>query len=101
MATTKSKKEIVDYLWERADKSGEWAKRLTNLAIQKESSFSESELTDIYALYFTEFTADNKESLPKISRPVIDLTPSDIILESLSEIKDVNRLAEDQSPFFR
>ena len=33
MTTTKSKKEIFDYLWEWAENSGEWAKKLTKIAV--------------------------------------------------------------------
>ena len=50
MATTKSKKEILDYLWEWAENSGEWAKKLTKVAVEKESGLLESELSDIYSL---------------------------------------------------
>ena len=52
MATTKTKKQILDYLWEWAENSGEWAKKLTKLAVEKESRLSETELNEIYALYF-------------------------------------------------
>ena len=33
MATTKSKKEILDYLWEWAEDTGEWAKKLTKIVV--------------------------------------------------------------------
>lgn len=100
MATTKTKKQILDYLWEWAENSGEWAKKLTKLAVEKESRLSESELNDIYTLYFEESTSEDKELIPKIPRPEIDLTPSDIVLHSLSDIKGVNRLAENQTLYF-
>ena len=100
MATTKSKKQILDYLWEWAESSGEWAKMLTKLAIEKESSLSEKELNDIYGLYFKEAIAEDKETIPQIPRPEIDLTPSDIALHSLSNIQGVNRLAENQNLHF-
>ena len=44
MATTQSKKEILDYLWEWAGDSGEWEKKLTKIAVEKESNLSETEL---------------------------------------------------------
>ncbi len=100
MATTKSKKEILDYLWEWAESSGEWAKKLTKNTVEKESGLSETELSDIYSLFFKEITTEEKDSLPKIPRPIIDLTPSDITLHSLSDIKGVNRLAENQTLSF-
>lgn len=100
MVTTKSKKEILDYLWEWAENSGEWAKKLTKIAVEKESGLSESELNEIYSLFFKEITIDDKNTLPKTPRPVIDLTPSDITLHSLSDIKGVNRLAENQTLSF-
>ena len=100
MATTKSKKEILDYLWEWAEDSGEWAKNLTKIAVEKESGLSTTELDDIYSFFFKEITTEDKDSLPKIARPIIDLTPSDITLHSLSDIKGVNRLAENQTLSF-
>ncbi len=100
MVTTKSKKEILDYLWEWAENSGEWAKKLTKVAVEKESRLLESELNDIYSLYFKEITAEDKDSLPKTPIPDIDLTPSNIVLHSLSDIKGVNRLAEKQTLHF-
>lgn len=100
MTTTKSKKEIFDYLWEWAENSGEWAKNLTKIAVEKESGLSETELNDIYSLFFKEITFEDKNSLPKIPRPIIDLTTSDITLHSLSDIKGVNRLAENQTLSF-
>lgn len=100
MATTKSKKEILDYLWEWAENSGEWAKRLTKITVEKESGLSETELNDIYSLFFKEITSKDKDSLPKIPRPIINLTTSDIALHSLSDIKGVNRLAENQTLSF-
>ncbi len=100
MATTKSKKEILDYLWEWAENSGEWAKKLTKIAVEKESALSENELNGIYSLFFKGITTKDKESLPKSPRPIIDLTPSNMILHSLSDIKGVNRLAENQTLSF-
>ena len=57
MTTTKSKKEIFDYLWEWAENSGEWAKNLTKIAVEKESGLSETELNNIYSLFFKEITS--------------------------------------------
>ena len=98
MATTKSKKEILDYLWEWAENSGEWAKQLTKIAIEKESGLSEEELNDVYKLFFKK--AITKDKLPKIPRPIVNLEPADIALHSLSDIKGVNRLAENQTLLF-
>ena len=100
MATTTSKKEILDYLWEWAENSGEWAKKLTKIAVEKESGMSEDELNDIYALFLKEITTEDKGSFPKIPRPFFDLAPSDLTLHSLTDIKGVNRLAEGQQLLF-
>ena len=63
MGATKSKKEILDYLWEWAEKNGEWAKKLTKIAVEKESSLTDKELSDIYAFYFEEFTTEYKDKM--------------------------------------
>ncbi len=48
MATTTSKKEILDYSWEWAEIHGSWAKLLVKTVIEKETILSDDEFEGVY-----------------------------------------------------
>jgi len=96
MGTTTAKKEILDYLWEWAEKAGHWAKLLVKTVVEKEAGLSEDERKAVYNAFLQPILSQKKKALEPIKRPHLAFTPSDLTLSSMSEIKGVNRLAEGQ-----
>lgn len=96
MGTTTTKKEILEYLWEWAEKTGHWAKLLVKTVVQKEAPLSEEELGIIYNDFLKPLLSPADKTTATIERPKLALVPTDLILSSMSEIKGVNKLAENQ-----
>jgi hypothetical protein len=96
MATTKSKKEILDYLWEWAEGNGEWAKLLVKKVIEKEIALSANELDTVYDTFLDSIAPSDDKTPSQIERPQLILETADLTLHSLSDVKGVNRLAEEQ-----
>jgi ABC-type Mn2+/Zn2+ transport system ATPase subunit len=96
MGTTTAKKEILDYLWEWAEKAGHWAKLLVKTVVEKEAGLSEDERKAVYNALLQPILSPEKKDLEPIKRPQLAFTPSDLTLSSMSEIKGVNRLAAGQ-----
>lgn len=48
MATTKTKKEILDYLWEWAANDKEWGKLLVKRIVDQEANLSKEEIENVY-----------------------------------------------------
>ena len=96
MGTTATKKEILDYLWEWAEKTGQWAKLLVKTVVQKEAPLSEDELTTIYSDFLNSTLSPKDKTTTSIERPKLSVAPTELTLCSMSEIKGVNRLAENQ-----
>jgi len=97
MATTTSKKEILDYLWEWAENTGDWAKFLVKTVIEKEKALSEDELNVVYGEFLKCILPKDDETPVSIERPELTFEPSDLVLHSMSDIKGVNKLAENQT----
>jgi len=97
MATTTSKKEILDYLWEWAENTGDWAKFLVKTVIEKEEVLSEDELNAVYSVFLKSILPKEDETPVSIERPELTFEPSDLVLRSMSDIKGVNKLAENQT----
>jgi hypothetical protein len=95
MGTMKSKKEILDYLWEWAEKTGHWTKLLVKTVVRKQAPLSEVELTAIYDDFLRPILSPTHKAEP-VEPPKLAFAPTDLILSSLSEIKGVNKLAENQ-----
>lgn len=97
MATTKSKKEIIDYLWEWAEGNGEWAKSLVKKVIEKEIALSADELDTVYDTFLDSIAPSDDKTPSQIERPQLTLETADLTLHSLSDVKGVNKLAEEQT----
>jgi energy-coupling factor transporter ATP-binding protein EcfA2 len=78
MATTKTKKEILDYLWEWAANDKEWGKLL------------------VKRIFLKEIGLKDKIEIEQVERPIFKFKESTIQLKSLSDIKGVNKLAKNQ-----
>jgi energy-coupling factor transporter ATP-binding protein EcfA2 len=96
MVTTTTKKEVLDYLWEWAENTGHWAKLLVKTVVQKEAPLSQDDLTITYNEFLKLIVSYNDKTTVSIERPQLTLTLSDLTLFSMSEIRGVNKLAEDQ-----
>lgn len=96
MGTTTTKKEVLDYLWEWAENTGHWAKLLVKTVVQKEAPLSQDDLTITYNEFLKLIVSSNDKTTVSIERPQLTLTLSDLTLCSMSEIRGVNKLAEDQ-----
>ncbi|MBW2077995.1 MAG: AAA family ATPase [Deltaproteobacteria bacterium] len=97
MATTTSKKEILDYLWEWAETTGDWAKFLVKTIIEKEEPLLEDELNAVYSEFLKSILPNEDETPVSIERPELTFEPSDLLLRSMYDIKGVNKLAENQT----
>lgn len=97
MATTTSKKEILDYLWEWAANTGEWAKFLVKTVVEKEEALSKDELDIVYSEFLKSIVPQKGETPASIERPKLAIEPSDLLLRSMFDIKGVNKLAENQT----
>jgi len=96
MATTKTKKEILDYLWEWAANDKEWGKLLVKRIVDQESNLSKEEIENVYNHFLKEIGLKDKTEIEQVERPIFEFKESTIQLNSLSDIKGVNKLAKNQ-----
>lgn len=96
MATTKTKKEILDYLWEWAANDKEWGKLLVKRIVDQESNLSKEEIENVYNHFLKEIGLKDKIEIEQVERPIFKFKESTIQLNSLSDIKGVNKLAKNQ-----
>jgi energy-coupling factor transporter ATP-binding protein EcfA2 len=96
-STTTNKKEIVDFLWEWAESNGEWSKLLIDKIVSTESSLLPADRSQVFN-YFLQSTNLHTGLPPLITKkPIYTPTNKVIELESLSNIKGVNKLAKNQT----
>jgi energy-coupling factor transporter ATP-binding protein EcfA2 len=96
MATTKTKKEILDYLWEWAANDKEWGKLLVKRIVDQESNLSKEEIENIYNHFLKEIGLKDKIEIEQVERPIFKFKESTIQLKLLSDIKGINKLAKNQ-----
>ena len=96
-SSTTNKKQIVDFLWDWAESSGDWAKLLVKKVVNRENKLDQHEREEIFN-YFLE-SIQLKKGLPKLTFSKPSYTPSNkhIELDSLSEVTGVNKLAKNQT----
>jgi|GEM_PF-723091 len=99
-STTTNKKAIVDFLWEWTANHGDWSKLLISKIVTTESSLSQADRQEIFN-YFLQ-SIDLHTGLPAlaITKPTYTPTTKQILLDSLSDITGVNRLAKNQTVEF-
>jgi energy-coupling factor transporter ATP-binding protein EcfA2 len=95
-SSTGTKKELIDFLWEWAEANGEWSKLLINNIVASEKALLIEERQLIFD-YFLQSIKFNK-GLPEltINKPQYSPPTKKIELQSLSEVKGVNKLADAQ-----
>ncbi|WP_198520107.1 AAA family ATPase [Lacinutrix sp. Bg11-31] len=93
---------MIDYLWEWAESKGYWAKLLVQKISTSQSSLSQTEKENVFNYYIQEIGFELKPPLPilEILKPSFIPIAKEVSLTKLSEIKGVNRLAEDQEMVF-
>lgn len=96
-STSKTKREIVDFLWEWAQNLGEWAELLINKVVTLESELTTTDRQEVYNYFLQSIRL--KTGLPKVEivKPNYSPTNKQIELISISEITGVNRLAKNQT----
>lgn len=99
-STTTRKKELIDFLWDWAGKNGEWSKLLVTKIVSTECALSDPDRLEVFNYFLQSIKL--KEGLIALSnvKPVYTPTSKKIELESLSEVKGVNKLATDQEISF-
>lgn len=95
-STAGTKKELIDFLWEWAETNGGWSKLLVNNIIASEKPLLPTERQLVFD-YFLQSIQLNK-GLPEleINKPKYSPPTKKIQLQSLSEVKGVNKLADAQ-----
>lgn len=93
---TATKKGIVDFLWDWATPNGDWAKLLISKIVSTENSLSIEERNIVFNYFLQSIDMYSGLEQLNLSKPVYTPTDKYIELISLSNIKGVNRLAENQ-----
>jgi predicted ATPase len=95
-SATGHKKEAIDFLWDWAEERGNWAKLLITKIVSGQSELDEDERTEVFQHFLKSigFASD----LPDVSitRPSFAVKVETLMLQSLSEVKAVNKLAPGQ-----
>lgn len=98
MSTTNTKKELIDFLWEWAIPYGNWGQLLIEKITTKQSTLEQTEREQVFNYYLQDIGFVFTPPLPaiNISKPTLSLHSQDVTLTKLSDVKGVNRLAENQ-----
>jgi recombinational DNA repair ATPase RecF len=95
-STTASKKEIVDFLWEWAEKHSDWGKLLIGKIVTTENSLSIADREEIFSCFLQSINENPDSQNVIVEKPSYAPTSKTVELISLSNITGVNRLATDQ-----
>lgn len=99
-STTTNKKAIVDFLWEWAESHGAWSKLLISKVVSTESNLSANDRQEIFNYFLQSINLHTGLPALTTSKPTYTPTSKQIILDSLSAITGVNRLAKNQTVNF-
>jgi energy-coupling factor transporter ATP-binding protein EcfA2 len=96
-STSKTKKEIADFLWDWTLTQGDWSKLLVHKIVTNETSLNQNERLEVFN-YFLQ-SLDLYSGLPALSITKPSYKPSEkqIKLVRLSDITGVNKLVKNQS----
>ena len=98
MSTTEAKRDVIDYLWEWAEETGNWAKILVQKVVQKEGDLVEAERDEVYSAFLQGIGLGKAgQKISGIKRPTFSASAVDVELVKISDICGVNRLAFKQS----
>ena len=99
-STTKSKKELVDFLWDWAEIHGDWSKYLVSKIVSTESELSLQNRESVFNYFLQSINQYSGLPLLNIVKPTYAPTSKHIELTTLSDITGVNRLAKNQTLTF-
>lgn len=99
-SSTRSKKELVDFLWEWADSHGDWSKHLTNIIVSTESNLSLQDRELVFNYFLQAINQHTGLPILEISKPTYTQIDKKIELITLSDITGVNRLEKNQTLTF-
>ena len=97
MATSSTKKGIIDYLWEWGEQNGEWGKLLVSKIVGKEAALSVEDREEVYGLFLHTVGLKKEVEKQEITRPDFQVKGCEVKLQSLHSIEGVNKLAKEQS----
>jgi wobble nucleotide-excising tRNase len=95
-STTSNKKAIVDFLWEWAESQGDWSKLLLSKIVTTESPLIPAVREEVFKYFLRDIGLNAELPELKTAKPSYIPTTRQIELETLSDIRGVNRLATDQ-----
>ncbi len=99
-STTINKKEIVDFLWEWAESHGDWSKLLVSKIVSTESNLPTVDRQTVFNYFLQSINLHSGLPTLTIIKPTYTPTGKQIVLEFLSGITGVNRLAKNQTVNF-
>ena len=96
-SSTTTKKQIVDFLWEWAERNGEWGKLLIDKIVSNESELLPENREQVFKYFLQSINLDTGLPALTITKPNYVPTNKVIELETLSDITGVNKLEKDQT----
>lgn len=98
MATTNTQRELIDFLWDWTNPLGSWSKLLVELIANKQAELDQNERQRIFDYFLQDIGFSHTTPLPplNITKPSFTPPSKEVALTKLSEVKGVNRLAENQ-----
>lgn len=98
MSTTNTQRELIDFLWDWTKPLGSWSKLLVEIITNKQVALDHTERKRIFDYYLQDIGFIHPTPLPTLTITKPSFTPpsKEVVLTKLSEVKGVNKLAENQ-----
>ncbi len=98
MSTTNTQRELIDFLWDWTNPLGSWSKLLVELVTNKQVALDHNERKQVFDYFVQDIGFEHPTPLPQLTITKPSFTPPSkkVVLTKLSEVKGVNKLAEDQ-----
>lgn len=102
MSTTNTQRELIDFLWDWTEPLGSWSKLLVETITNKQVALDHNERKRIFDYYLQDIGFVHPTPLPTLTITKPSFTPpsKEVVLTKLSEVKGVNKLAENQDMEF-
>lgn len=98
MSVNNTQRELIDFLWDWTNPLGSWSKLLVELVTNKQAALDHNERKRVFDYYLQDIGFALQIPLPPLSITKPSFTPpsKEVVLTKLSEVKGVNKLAEEQ-----
>lgn len=98
MSTTNTQRELIDFLWDWTNPLGSWSKLLVQLVTNKQAALDQNERNRVFDYFLQDIGFTHDVPLPPltITKPSFAPPSKEVVLTKLSEVKGVNKLAENQ-----